>query len=370
MEPPRHANPGELPSLLRLVDTVFTQENPNMLQMFPTLFAESNAENLFVVADQGRIVSHVGMTLQRAALAGCSVGVACVGAVATYEEYRGKGFATHLMEVACERAKAWGADFMMISGGRGLYRRLGAADVGLDHQAEVGIDGARFLFLDGFYLEPVTDEDLPVCASLYETKTAHFLRTPSEWSAYFHSGFCMCRKTDLFLVRRGTATLAYCAVSHDAASRTVHLLEFAGDSVALAAVFHPLISRYEASTAWLHLQSHDTALRSLLTDAGASLEPGSTSGTFLLLDLERLLRRMQPFFETRVGYRAARDFRVREEDGCFCFSGNGEVAYERVASGKMEATERIFGSRKHDGGEGLLGRAFPIPSLWYGLSYV
>jgi len=341
-----------------------------MGRMFPTLFAESNAENLFVVAAEGKIISHVGMTLQRAALGACTVGVACIGAVATYEEYRGRGLATQLMELACDKAKSWGADFMMISGGRGLYRRLGAADVGLDYRAEIGPDTASALYLDGFVLEPFSDRDLSTCVDLSRTKPAHFLRTLQDWQAYTHSGFCMCREVEILLVRRRQTPLAYCVVSRDIAAKRIDLLEFAGDAVALAVALPSLMSRYEVSRVGMHLQTHDVALQSLLAEAGASLEPVMTSGTYLLLDVERLLARMQPFFETRVGYQAGRTLRVRHEGERFHFSMNGDVCDEILTDGKAEAAELIFGSWKRDVGSGLLGQAFPIPSLWYGLNYV
>ena len=134
MEGPRPVKPGELPSLTRLADTIFADgEEGLMLASFPLLFDESNFENLFVFAKRGRIVSHVGMAQRWACLAGCTVRVACIGAVGTYEEHRGKGLATSLFEAACGKALSDGVDLMMISGGRGLYLRAGAAEVGCDY---------------------------------------------------------------------------------------------------------------------------------------------------------------------------------------------------------------------------------------------
>ena len=133
MEGPRTPRREETASLARLVDAVFMEgQQGRMFQCFPTFFAEENHENHLVFAEGDEMLSHVGMLYRWACLAGCTVRMACVGAVGTHEAYRGRGMATALFQAACEKALADGVDFMMISGNRGLYQRPGAAEVGCD----------------------------------------------------------------------------------------------------------------------------------------------------------------------------------------------------------------------------------------------
>src|SRR5947209_3284810 len=126
---PRAPRPDEWDQLDALVSTIFA---PRMFRRFPQLYNEANRPNLRVVAEDGRIVCHVGMIQREASLAGCRVGVACIGSVATFEEYRGRGFASLAFQDACDKAAADGVDVMLISGGRGLYTRAGCRRFGPD----------------------------------------------------------------------------------------------------------------------------------------------------------------------------------------------------------------------------------------------
>lgn len=368
MEGPRSIKPEEIPSLGQLLDTVFSRGKAGeMFRFFPVFLAESNAANLFVYTDKGRVVSHVGTALHWASIAGCTVGVACVGAVATYEEYRGKGLATQLMDLACRRARAWGADFMMISGGRGLYRRLGAADVGCEHDATVSGEAAERLAFEGFALTEYTDADFDVCQTSYDRKIAHFIRPRSEWSAFLAARVAACTDVDVWVARVRGAPCGYWVAAQPPRDGEVRVIEFAGDAAALSATLHLLLQRYSCSSARLHLQAEDMVLRRLLVDAGAELKDANASGTYLLLDADRLIRRLTPFFEARVGRDAASTLQCRVEGDRYLFACGGDHA---ELHGKAAAAEFIFGNRTRSASRGCLGEAFPVPPLWYGLNYV
>src|SRR5438045_4062433 len=91
IEGPRGARPDELPSLRELTDQVF---RPGMIDQYPQLFNADNAECLRVCVDDGKCVSHVGMSERNAVLFGCPIKVCCIGGVGTLPEYRGKGLAS------------------------------------------------------------------------------------------------------------------------------------------------------------------------------------------------------------------------------------------------------------------------------------
>ena len=368
MDGPRSLRPDELPSLSRLVDKVFgSRHDGDMFRMFPTLFCEQNCESLLVVADNDVPVSHVGMTLRWASLGGCTVGVACIGAVATYEEHRGNGYATRLMAHACEKAVAWGADIMMISGGRGLYRRMGSADVGLDYGVTVDEPTAGNLSTPGFAVSDMEPGDASACAALYRTKPVHYIRTAEDWREFTRARYCMCREVDFLMVRKGPALCAYFVAAHEPEKNSVRIMEFAGDSVALAATIPYLLTRYQEPAVTLHLQAEDTALRALLEDAGALVTPTKTTGTLLLLDANRLMKRLHPFFEAQVGREDASRLRFHKEGDTFIFALGQE---ECAVAGNAAAAEAVFGSHEHPAPGALLERLFPAPTLWYGLSYI
>src|SRR5919199_254971 len=193
---PRALHGDEWEQLDRLVSAVF---RPEMFHDYPQLFDEANRENLRVVSEDGKVVTHVGMTERVASLAGCRVDVCCIGAVATYDEYRGRGFASAAFQDCCNKAAADGIDVMLISGGRGLYTRVGCRQVGQNWE---------FAFAPGqpvsgdtdamATLVPVTASDIPALRMLHQQESVRFLRPREDWQRAFDCGVVMNTASDFW----------------------------------------------------------------------------------------------------------------------------------------------------------------------------
>ncbi|MBI5094486.1 MAG: GNAT family N-acetyltransferase [Candidatus Hydrogenedentes bacterium] len=366
MEGPRAATAGDLPSIGVLVDTVFNCPSEGwMIDQFPTLFNERNVDNLLVVADGATVVSHVGMVERWASLAGCAVRVACIGAVATYESYRGRGYASQLFARACEKAKAGGVDIMMISGGKGLYRGNGAADVGRDFKARLDIAAARTIADPQAQLRLFADDDLPACAAAYDRKTARYIRGLHDWRDYLRSRAITNGDQRIHVVVRNGATCGYMVHARPNKEGRVDIVEFAGEDTAVAGTAHRILEDTGAQAVQFHLQSGDTVAQACFRAAGVELQPACTLGTLLLINFPQLMRRLAPLFESRAGFEASLDF--AEDNGSFVFACGG---LRQVVSSKIEAAQRVFGHRDVPAWDGALGGLFPAPTLWYGLNYV
>ncbi len=367
MQGPRPVQQDEFPSLRILLNNALRSGGAgDMYDLFPTFLVPENRDNLLVYADGGQVVSHVGMTLRWASVGGCTAGVASIGAVATDPAYRGKGLATELMHTAMAQAHAWGADFMLISGGRGLYRRLGAADVGVDSSVSLDAGGAKALSGD-IALAPYQENDLDACIALYERRQAYYRRPREEWETLMEARVCMCELFDAHVVRIKGTPCAYYVVSCDGELRNLRVMEFAGDGSAVAAGLGALVEAYQAKTVEMHVQAEDAALATLLRGAGAKSEPTPAMGTCLLLDAARLIERVRPYLEVRAGSGPAQDLSVVQDGAAYVFSCMGQsIACEDA----MAAAELIFGNPERDRRTGVFTRLFPLPALWYGLSYV
>src|SRR5205085_4272748 len=94
------------------------------------LFNGRNCEQLLVARSGDCLVAHVGICIRDATILGSVIRVASIGAVGTEPEARGQGLASALMAEAAQHARDRGASLMLISGGRGLYHRLGYVEVG------------------------------------------------------------------------------------------------------------------------------------------------------------------------------------------------------------------------------------------------
>lgn len=367
MQGPRPVEPAEMPSLGALVDVVFDASQPTMSDMFPTLFCEANRENLLVYADGDRIVSHVGMTERWASLGDCLAGVACIGAVATYEEYRGRGLATALLEQACAKAQADGMDFMLISGGRGLYRRTGAADIGRDCKAVVNDEVAATLHRTGVVVADFDPAELDYCSAVYAMKRGHFVRPAEDWTGFLERGYCACSEARIEVVREREIFCGYVVPGRVNDEGILEILEFAGEETTIAAAIGPLLYKYKAKAAKFHLQPANGCLRTVFAGAGAACTPANGTGTCLLLDFPRLMERLHPYFEARIGREAAKALSFSQDGEVFRFvHGNDEL----VVEGKAAAAQVIFGAHEREAEQGMFGRLFPVPGLCYGLNYI
>ena len=190
-----------------MVSTVF---RPEMFHDYPQLFNEANREHLRVVATGGKVVCHVGFTERPASLSGCRIDVACIGAVATLPEQRGRGYASAAFQDACERAAADGVDVMLISGGRGLYTRVGCRAVGRDWGFSLTPQTAlRLAALPGvagtahYTLAPAGPPQIGALRALYQREPVRFLRPLEDWEMAFQCGIVMNTAADFWALWDG-----------------------------------------------------------------------------------------------------------------------------------------------------------------------
>ena len=151
---------------------------------------------------------------------GARLRVACIGAVCTDPGHRGQGFASALMADARRQACASGASLMLISGGRGLYHRLGYVNVGCFERYQLGAGELHGLGNPGITLTGYREEDLPGLATLHQTEPVRFLRSAADWQQLMGAGHLMCAPTDLLGIRQdgGLVASAVRSISVSAAS--------------------------------------------------------------------------------------------------------------------------------------------------------
>ena len=129
-DPPRGIRSGELDSLMEEI----RPGNPTDLsRRWPLLFRPENADNIRVIMEDDKVISRAGIVVSEFIFPGCRTTIGGVGHVNTREQYRGRGLATKLI-VDCEnRLRAQGCYLMQVSGGRGLYTRMGYQKTGVVH---------------------------------------------------------------------------------------------------------------------------------------------------------------------------------------------------------------------------------------------
>lgn len=388
VEGPRAVRAEEWSSLNELVSTVF---RPTMFESYPQLFNEENRENLRVVVEDGKVVCHVGMTQRPATLAGGAVQVACIGAVATYEAYRGRGFASLAFQDCCDRAAAAGVDVMLISGGRGLYTRVGCRRVGayLDYVLDAALAGTadNAPAANRYSLAPLTAAHIPAVAARYQAEPVRFLRPPEDWERAFACRVVMAGKSDFWGLWDGDALAAY-VITHpprsprpEGAPAIVRVVEYAGERAAVAAALPRLLRHYEAEHLRLPVIEGDAALEALLRQFGSEGTPGVAWGTLRVINFPQLMARCRPLLVERLGLAPAAALRFAADappgsaesgftiaigDDALRIPDLGTLACYLFAR-PGEAHEQVTGSAAL---KARFARALPLPALWYGITYV
>lgn len=241
---------GEWPALRTAVNQVFRPEGgSDLTQDLPLLFDPANRENLRVIVDTGdemrgeqaeaapaRVVAHAGFVTRDALVMRRPVRISCVGAVFTVPDRRGQGLATRVVVDALRRARV-GADLVMVSGDRDLYRRQGLEPA--PPLARFRVPGAKAPPA-GLEIRAATAGDLDAMAALHEAEDVHFVRSPAVWRALWSAGRLVDAPADFWLVFRAGRLVAYAVAQRDGkrANGTVRpprILEIAGDRTAVVA---------------------------------------------------------------------------------------------------------------------------------------
>lgn len=374
MDGPRALRAEDLPSLRELTDLVM---RVGLVDQFPQLFTEENFANSRVCAEDGRCVSHIGMTLQDAFLFGCRTRVGCIGGVCTHPDYRKLGLASACFDDALQWAETQGADFLQVSGYRNLYRMRGCAYVGRDHVFTVTSDTQPSLpaGLPEVTVQPMTEAELPLVRECYQAEPVRFQRTPQDYHLATHGGWVMNRPSDFLVIREQRDFRGYVIAPRPEAEGNARLAEYAGDRRSLLAALPVILQRNGLTNLSLQVMRLDVLFRSLLEQAGLSSTSQATPGTIALLNFPRLMERMRPRFEEILGLRAA--FRLRfMQEGTQCTFALDDQGF---STDRNEAARMLFGTPEGLSPllvelEGELGDALrailPLPTLWYGINYV
>ena len=293
MEGPRGLKAREFESLCALVNTVFRSDGAGrMEEQYPLLFAPGNYDDLFVMVDDGVVVSHVGALTRDISVLGCRMSTMSIGAVATYASHRGQGLATRLMEAAIRKAVEQDAVLMPISGGRGLYTRLGAKRIGQYALYTVPRD---VLTADDADIRRAESADLHEMTRLYAEEPSRYVRPAADLGTAVDAEWICDRDGETVVIREGGRVAAYAGVQkrrpdREDEARRARLAEIAGSRSALLRTLPDLYDRYGVDSIEIVTGASDRELASLLRPHGVIAAPQGFTGTVLVLQPEMLLQ--------------------------------------------------------------------------------
>jgi len=391
MKGPKPATGQEIRSAAELGRRIFHPDSPA-----PTgpeaapLAPDAVRENLRVFSDGGRVVSAVSMNYRPVVLLGTCHLACTFGGVCTDADYRGRGLATRLLEDCRRQALADGADLVLISGRRGLYRNSGYAPVGHFEACTVGRDSLPLAPRSaegsdaGYVLRSPTPEDLPALMRLHVAEPVRFVRTPEEMLRLVGHKSVLNGRGETMLVCRQDGGEPVACITCQIGGRyrekvppnSTRIVEVAGSRWAVLHALPALMDRQGVDEVELHYSGSDTEFTRMARDCGWPSEPRGFRGTVGIIEPQRFWDASSRLFRERLG--AERFERLG-------FSADGAVRItcggERLELADRTAfTELVFThpARRHELPLGLpagselarmLDEVFPMPVVNYGLNY-
>lgn len=339
---------------LNLITQVF---NENMPDKFPFLLGEDNLDHQFIALEDNKVVGVVSYTINTLRLGLFSLRLASIGAVSTHPDYRGKGIATQLLKLAEAKMLEEELDVVVISGDRDLYKRFGA-----DHLSILASFTLPKMTSD-YQLVNYQNQDLETYFEFYLQQSFVFERNKAEFRKLIHATMATdpWEQCYFYGVTFEDKLTAYVVLAIRAGETSGTIKEFAGSAKAVMAVSALLYHRHDLKEIHLELVHNDPYVH-MLTELGLPHKHHAFESTLKILDFNRLIQSLQPYFESVLGDDHDALF-IRYYDGLYRFRFK-EDHYETADFN--EAQHILFGPYENGDSLGttmarLFETLFPLP---------
>lgn len=368
MERPRQARPEESDDLVDLISTVFRFDYYRRDYML-TGMRRPLMQTGRVIVEEGKPVSYIFAHDTAFRMYGCTTNISSIGCVCTREDQRNKGLASAILTHHIERLAGAGVRLMVVSGGRGLYRRNQCVPAGPAYEAKFTPDALPAAPPD-LSVRRVTLDDWPTLAPFYQAEPAHFVRPADlEQSLCF---WWNCYGTEIYLVESDGCPVAYAALTihrgRDEHGRRV--VEYAGSRAALLDGLPLLFQATDAPLIIFAALAQDADLRYRFSRLGLAITWRTISGTIRLIDLPGLMDDLQGYLAERLPERDLAHLSFSQGGGNCTFSlGEETLTLDLAAAARL-----VCGGPDAPQVPGALGRVlsaiFPLPTIQPGLNYV
>lgn len=311
------ATPDNVNDIIELVNRVFMPDHPpgrGMKEIFPLLLSQDNSKNLFVSLLDDTIVCHMGIYPSIVRIGSETVKVASMGAVCTHPDFRERGIATNLFGYVEQCLKEERVDLLLVSGGRGLYRRNGCVDLTAYATATFSRNNRRSCRWEPsksfeFLQLPGECYNLDRVFNVYEREHIRFERTLDTFRKTLNSLSLDTRSSVVLgegLANQEVIGYILVRISTRDGIRVGEMREYAGDRRSVLDALYQAIDDYDLSIVELCIPKHDTELIRLLHECGVeTLDrnlPGHTAKVLTFsASIERLLSRCGPASDSGLG---------------------------------------------------------------------
>jgi hypothetical protein len=263
---------------------------------------------------------------------------------------------------------------VLVSGGRGLYRRMGCADAGL--WRTVRVEKSQALPRLACEVAEWTARDVPEMAALYQAEPVRFKRGADELQALLESGSLHARPARTWVCRVGERPAAYvCTTGPDqrTGERVLKALEIAGSRHALLAGLKAILAATHAPAVEIETTASDVEMETLVNAWSLSPSPRGFHGTVKIVHrprffsaIEELIAlRLTPAEHAALVIECGPTVVFRYKDAELAIAHDADLAALVFGS-----VERARPAAKDGGLAEILARVFPLPLPGYGLNFI
>lgn len=342
---------------------------------------------VYVMAHQDKLVSQISIFHHAIQLPDGCIRLGSIGGVCTHPDYRGHGLASSVLDHCTRQLVQEGANLMLISGGRGLYTRLGCVPAGKFISFDI-LPGKFHPAVENVFLRPASSDDADLCSQLYQAEAVHFERTGDIFAEhlgrqgnYIHA--------NQWLVDAAGQTMAYLFLGipwedmgqPEAGARIV--MEYAGSRTALAAAAALILSQPGMRILVWPAPWQDQELIELLQGMGCrGVSMPLHDHTMRIINFPGLMTDLQPYQHRRLDALDWNDLRFEQTGPLLSASGDDRYiiarGHDRLELNGAEMTGLVMGGLDEahvapkiasSGLKNLISALYPLASFSPGLNY-
>ncbi|NMB96522.1 MAG: GNAT family N-acetyltransferase [Clostridiaceae bacterium] len=308
MEGPRAAKIEELPLIEKLSNTVFrtrADDGQTMFQEFPDLFSAENIENVRVIVEDGIPVSNINYVIRPVSIYGSTISVASLGAVATLEEYRGRGYASVLLDDCIKRMNKQGVHVLLISGNRRLYRNVGSVPAGSMYNFLINSDDNLGVDLSDLEQYTIKEIDIENCSNddfyklvkLYRNENIRFVRDFDEFKRLLLSRKHLRKITaqkKIIIIEGKDEFAAYMYMGVD--EKNGHIYDCAGSRELIIKTCMKLIKENVLESAGGRVLPYHRKAIEFCRTSNINLEESRLTGTIKIIDFVGFMKALRQYY--------------------------------------------------------------------------
>lgn len=367
MQGPRAARKEEFKDVIALINKVFRHSgghNPTMQQEFPLLLNENNIDNMRIIVEDGKPAADVNFLKEDILIEGSKIKAASIGAVCTDPDYRGRGYASLVLDDVEKKMRRDGVDIVLISGDRTLYTRRKCCKVRNFYECIVNSEKNNNVEIIEY-----NKEFLDEMVHLYNRQSTRYYRSYGEfeilleaatipWGAFTYKKYVLLKNGEF----EGYIVLRII----DGEVKYGQVIEALGEKNLVHSALSKLASELELDHIKVYCDLKDNFARLFNSD---NKKIAYMEGTVKIINFVSFTENLGDYFRQYVSKEILDNIEIMESDNKYLFKINNELLeiddLEILTRLIFEGNgEKLVSLEDKPLLESFIKNVFPIPFVW------